>query len=131
MAPVDLLIGPLIQCMEAATLGMPFEVWKTRMGSNRTEGTLEAFKNIYRKGGPKAFWAGTGPKMIESASKVRHRSERREFVSRSARKRRRLSWIFFQQRRLRAGCFFYIVSVSDPRRSRAYVVRVPNYAHPT
>jgi hypothetical protein len=52
MAPVDLLIGPLIQCMEAATLGMPFEVWKTRMGSNRTEGTLEAFKNIYRKGGP-------------------------------------------------------------------------------
>ena len=95
MAPVDLLIGPLIQCMEAATLGMPFEVWKTRMGSNRTEGTLEAFKNIYRKGGPKAFWAGTGPKMIESASKVRHLSERREFVSRSARKRRR---IFFQQR---------------------------------
>jgi hypothetical protein len=26
MAPVDLLIGPLIQCAEAATLGMPFEV---------------------------------------------------------------------------------------------------------
>ena len=71
MAPVDLLIGPMIQCLEAATLGMPFEVWKTRMGSNRTEGTLEAFKNIYRKGGPKAFWAGTGPKMFESASKVR------------------------------------------------------------
>ena len=72
MAPVDLLIGPMIQCLEAATLGMPFEVWKTRMGSNRTEGTLEAFKNIYRAGGPKAFWAGTGPKMFESASKVRH-----------------------------------------------------------
>ena len=35
MAPVDLLIGPLIQCMEAATLNMPFEVWKTRMGSHR------------------------------------------------------------------------------------------------
>ena len=85
MAPVDLLIGPLIQCMEAATLGMPFEVWKTRMGSNRTEGTLEAFKNIYRKGGPKAFWAGTGPKMIESASKVRHLSERRENVGTEAR----------------------------------------------
>tara|TARA_B110000977_G_scaffold172918_2_gene225680 strand:+ start:17535 stop:18377 length:843 start_codon:yes stop_codon:yes gene_type:complete len=69
MAPVDLLIGPLIQCCEAATLGMPFEVWKTRMGMNRTEGTIEAFKNIYKKGGPKAFWAGTGPKMFESASK--------------------------------------------------------------
>ena len=71
MAPVDLLIGPMIQCLEAATLGMPFEVWKTRMGSNRSEGTLEAFKNVYRKGGVKAFWAGTGPKMFESASKVR------------------------------------------------------------
>ena len=101
-----MLIGPLIQCMEAATLGMPFEVWKTRMGSNRTEGTLEAFKNIYRKGGPKAFWAGTGPKMIESASKVRHLSERRENVSQKRAKTSTSLTIFFQQRRLRAGCFF-------------------------
>ena len=130
MAPVDLLIGPLIQCMEAATLGMPFEVWKTRMGSNRTEGNLEAFKNIYRKGGPKAFWAGTGPKMIESASKVRHLSERREFVSRSARKRRRLSWICFFKNDSRALDAFFVAIVSDPRRSRAFVVRVTSYAHP-
>jgi len=48
MAPIDLFIGPLIQCAEAASLGMPFEVWKTRMGRHRTEGTAEAFKNIYR-----------------------------------------------------------------------------------
>ena len=95
MAPVDLLIGPMIQCLEAATLGMPFEVWKTRMGSNRTEGTLEAFKNIYRAGGPKAFWAGTGPKMFESASKVRQRNASDARTSpRSARKRRRI--FFFQ-----------------------------------
>ena len=51
---------------------MPFEVWKTRMGRFRQEGTLEAFANIYKQGGVKAFWAGTGPKMIESGSKVRH-----------------------------------------------------------
>jgi|TARA_B110000967_G_scaffold99295_1_gene101974 hypothetical protein len=70
MPPIDLLIGPLIQCCEAATLGMPFEVWKTRMGSNRTESTMQAFGNIYKKGGPAAFWAGLGPKMFESASKV-------------------------------------------------------------
>jgi len=69
MAPIDLFIGPLIQCAEAASLGMPFEVWKTRMGRHRTEGTAEAFKNIYRGGGVKAFWAGTGPKMLESGSK--------------------------------------------------------------
>ena len=115
MAPVDLLIGPLIQCMEAATLGMPFEVWKTRMGSNRTEGTLEAFKNIYRKGGPKAFWAGTGPKMIESASKVRHLSERRENVSQ---KRAKTSKDFFS-RATPAPDAFFVAIVSDPRRSRA------------
>lgn len=115
MAPVDLLIGPLIQCMEAATLGMPFEVWKTRMGSNRTEGTLEAFKNIYRKGGPKAFWAGTGPKMIESASKVR----RQRTSEKRAKKRRRL-WIFFQQ----PGRFFF----ASLTRDHAHIVRA-SFAH--
>jgi len=30
--PRDLLLGAGLQCVEAATLGMPFEVWKTRMG---------------------------------------------------------------------------------------------------
>uniref|UniRef100_A0A7S0NII4 Mitochondrial carrier family n=1 Tax=Micromonas pusilla TaxID=38833 RepID=A0A7S0NII4_MICPS len=69
MPSVDLFLGPLIQCAEAATLGMPFEVWKTRMGRFRQEGTLEAFANIYKQGGVKAFWAGTGPKMFESGSK--------------------------------------------------------------
>ena len=64
----NLLLGPLLQCLEAATLGMPFEarasqaalpcrrllqrpqVWKTRMGRFRTEGAIEAFKNVYEKG---------------------------------------------------------------------------------
>ena len=69
MPSVDLFLGPLIQCAEAATLGMPFEVWKTRMGRFRQEGTLEAFANIYKQGGVKAFWAGTGPKMIESEAR--------------------------------------------------------------
>ena len=64
----NLLIGPLLQCLEAATLGMPLEarallwrrrraaaelhpqVWKTRMGRFRTEGAVEAFKNVYQKG---------------------------------------------------------------------------------
>jgi hypothetical protein len=130
MAPVDLLIGPLIQCMEAATLGMPFEVWKTRMGSNRTEGTLEAFKNIYRKGGPKAFWAGTGPKMIESASKVRHLSERRENVSQKRAKTSTSLMDFFSTTNASAPDAFFVANVSDPRRSRAFVVRVTSYAHP-
>ena len=60
--------------MEALTLGMPFEVWKTRMGRYRNENTVSAFVNVYKAGGGgmkgvMSFWAGLGPKMVESASK--------------------------------------------------------------
>lgn len=66
----DLVNGGILQCVEAATLGMPFEVWKTRMGRYRSETTLQAFRNVMRDGGGVgAFWAGTGPKMVESATK--------------------------------------------------------------
>ncbi len=44
--------------MEAASVGLPFEVWKTHMGRYRQESTMEAFRNIYRKGGVGAFWHG-------------------------------------------------------------------------
>ncbi len=33
--PKDLLKGGILQCMEAITVGMPFEVWKTHMGTYR------------------------------------------------------------------------------------------------
>lgn len=69
MPIIDVAIGPLIQMAEAASLGMPFEVWKTRMGRHRTESTAEAFANIYREGGATAFWRGTQAKMFESATK--------------------------------------------------------------
>lgn len=70
VGPRDLLNGGLLQCVEAATLGMPFEVWKTRMGRYRGETTVQAFRNVMRDGGGVgAFWAGTGPKMVESATK--------------------------------------------------------------
>ncbi|KAJ9449378.1 hypothetical protein DIPPA_00062 [Diplonema papillatum] len=65
----DMATGAVLQCIEAATLGMPFEVWKTRMGRFRSEKTFEAFGNVYKNGGARAFWAGTGPKMVESATK--------------------------------------------------------------
>mmetsp|Transcript_47820 Transcript_47820/g.89007 ORF Transcript_47820/g.89007 Transcript_47820/m.89007 type:complete len:303 (+) Transcript_47820:129-1037(+) len=65
----NFVLGAGIQCAEAASLGMPFEVWKTRMGRHRNETTSEAFMNVYRRGGVSGFWAGLGPKMIESASK--------------------------------------------------------------
>jgi len=62
----DLLTGGVLQCLEAATCGMPFEVWKTYMGTYRNEGTIQAFKSIYAKGGVGAFWKGWQPKMVES-----------------------------------------------------------------
>lgn len=65
----DLVNGGALQCVEAATLGMPFEVWKTRMGRFRSESSIEAFCNVYRRGGALAFWQGTSAKLIESASK--------------------------------------------------------------
>ncbi len=63
------VIGPVLQCLEAATLGMPLEVWKTYMGRNRDATTLGAIRSIYQKGGSgfpgiAAFWAGTGPKVL-------------------------------------------------------------------
>lgn len=55
---------------EAASLGMPFEVWKTRMGRFRNETTIESFKNVYKHGGGvSAFWKGLTPKLVESATK--------------------------------------------------------------
>ena len=36
------------------------------MGTYRKEGTIEAFRNIYKKGGVGLFWAGWQPKMVES-----------------------------------------------------------------
>jgi len=61
--------GPALQCFEAATLGMPLEVWKTYLGRNRGVTTLGAVREIYGQGGLPAFWAGTSAKLVESASK--------------------------------------------------------------
>jgi hypothetical protein len=70
MPVIDIIIGPAIQMAEAASLGMPFEVWKTRMGRHRTETTLEALQNVYKTGGGvSAFWRGTSAKMVESGTK--------------------------------------------------------------
>ena len=59
-----LALGPLLQCTEAATLGLPFEVWKTRQGRFRSEGALTAARNVWAHGGGLgAFWSGFTPKV--------------------------------------------------------------------
>lgn len=70
----DVRNGSLLQMSEAATLGLPFEVWKTRMGRFRNETTVQSFGNVYKTAGGgmpgvQAFWRGFGAKMVESASK--------------------------------------------------------------
>ena len=62
----DLLTGGILSCLEAATVGLPFEVWKTHMGTYRNEAPLAAFRNIYRAGGIGAFWYGFQPKVMFS-----------------------------------------------------------------
>eukprot|EP00049_Salpingoeca_infusionum_P006793 m.111355 g.111355 ORF g.111355 m.111355 type:complete len:297 (+) comp13443_c2_seq2:412-1302(+) len=66
--------GAVLQMVEAASLGMPLEVWKTHLGRHRNESTFEGMRNIYRKNGGgfsgvTAFWRGTSAKMVESATK--------------------------------------------------------------
>lgn len=63
-----LITGGVLQCVEAATLGLPFEVWKTRMGRFRSETTMQAFWQIYSKGITN-FWSGFWPKQVEGMSK--------------------------------------------------------------
>lgn len=48
------------------SFGMPFEVWKTHMGTYRKESTIESFQKIYSKGGISSFWSGWQPKLVES-----------------------------------------------------------------
>jgi hypothetical protein len=62
-------LGGALQCMEAITLGMPMEVWKTRMGRFREEGTFSSLRGIYKRGGLRSFWHGTSAKLVESATK--------------------------------------------------------------
>ena len=61
--------GTTLSCLSTVTLGQPFEVWKTRMGRHRLESTSQAFWKIMRAGGVRAFYVGTGPKLVESATK--------------------------------------------------------------
>ena len=55
------------------SFGMPFEVWKTHMGSYRSQTTMESFNNIYKKGGIQSFWSGWQPKLVESFMKGKER----------------------------------------------------------
>ena len=61
--------GTLLQCMSTVTLGQPFEVWKTRMGRHRSETSAESLRHLIRTGGMRSLYLGTGPKLVESATK--------------------------------------------------------------
>lgn len=65
----NLITGGLLQVVEALTLGMVFETWKTRMGSERGESTAQAFRTIYNREGMKSFYKGGSAKAFESFTK--------------------------------------------------------------
>ncbi|EUD69090.1 hypothetical protein C922_00782 [Plasmodium inui San Antonio 1] len=64
----ELMNGSILHCLETASLGMPLEVWKTRMCVYRNENTIRSFANIYNKGIGQ-FYAGFYAKLVESSSK--------------------------------------------------------------
>lgn len=69
----DMVLGGALQCAEAFTLGMPFEVWKTQQISHMVkygefESAAASFRTLWKVGLSK-FYHGTNAKMVESASK--------------------------------------------------------------
>ena len=68
-ALTNLLRGAFLSCAESATVGQPFEVWKTRMARFRSETTAQSFRAIYAEGGIANFWSGVAPKMFECSTK--------------------------------------------------------------
>eukprot|EP00045_Choanoeca_perplexa_P004612 m.39365 g.39365 ORF g.39365 m.39365 type:complete len:406 (-) comp12670_c0_seq1:64-1281(-) len=81
--------GAVLQMIEAASLGMPLEVWKTHCGRFRDQSTMEGLVNIYRGNGGglqgvTAFWRGTSAKMVESASKGAVLMFAKEFIKDTA-----------------------------------------------
>eukprot|EP00759_Apiculatamorpha_spiralis_P023034 PhF_6_TR26963/c0_g1_i2/m.39329 len=65
----NILLGSVLQCIEAGTLGLPFEIVKTFMGKNRGNTTISSTRYIYGNKGIRGFWEGFPYKMIESALK--------------------------------------------------------------
>jgi len=61
--------GAFLSCSESASLGQPFEVWKTRMAANRAETTCQSARAIYAEAGVLGFWAGLAPKLLECSTK--------------------------------------------------------------
>jgi hypothetical protein len=57
----NLLIGAGLNLFETSTLGQPFEVTKTQMAADRSNGALGAIRNIYSRGGIFGFYQGLIP----------------------------------------------------------------------
>ncbi|KAG8345383.1 putative carrier protein [Trypanosoma vivax] len=70
--PRDVALGAVLQCTEALTLGMPFEVWKTQHISDLSKGkwgrASSSFVSLWR-GGIGRFYHGTSAKLVEAALK--------------------------------------------------------------
>ena len=67
--PRSLVTGAVLGCIETVTLGQPLEVWKTRNGQMHNESAFESLRAIYRTRGPKGFWVGLEPRLVESTTK--------------------------------------------------------------
>lgn len=65
-----LAIGAGIQVFEVSTLGQPFEVLKTHMAANRSDGLITATRKTWARGGIAGFYQGLIPwAWIEASTK--------------------------------------------------------------
>jgi hypothetical protein len=66
----NLAVGAGIQVFEVSTLGQPFEVIKTHMAANRSQGLVASIQTINAKSGITGFWRGLIPwAWIEASTK--------------------------------------------------------------
>ena len=58
---INLAVGAGINIFEISTLGQPFEVLKTHMAANRSDGLITAAQKTFQRGGIFGFYQGLIP----------------------------------------------------------------------
>ena len=68
VAATPLARGAVLRVASDLTGGLPLEQWKTRVTRFPNETAVSSLRSVYRyQGGAKAFWSGTGARVVEGS----------------------------------------------------------------
>ena len=68
VAATPLARGAVLRVASDLTGGLPLEQWKTRVTRFPNETAVSSLRSVYKyQGGLKAFWRGTGARVVEGA----------------------------------------------------------------